>query len=418
MAQLYKRFDAGQVKDFFIRYLNKELKISYLLEILGIKRRRFFELLAAFRKNPTDFSIKPHRTNAHRKIDPAVEKNIFKELSLDKQIIKNPEVPLSSYNYSYVKERLLVKHGKHVSLSTVIDRARKNGFYFKERKKKIHDRQVLTNYTGELVQHDSSHHLWAPDAREKWYLITSLDDYSRFIFYAALVARETVWTHILALQTLVLKYGLPFSFYVDSHSIFRFVRGRDEVHNRHHLLTDDADTQWKKVLVDLGIKPIYALSPQAKGKIERPYRWLQDHLIRSCVRDNVKSIDQANQVLGFEVHQYNFKRVHSTTGEVPHIRFQKALETKLSLFREFKLRPPFMSAKDIFCLRLDRLTDPYSRISIHNRQFQVKGTFPRQAINIRIHPLSDHVSELRFWHKDRLLDIQRAKNSDLKVVHF
>ena len=418
MSQLHKRFNTDQVRDFFVRYLNKEFKISYLLEILGIKRRRFFELLASFKKDPKEFRIKPSRSNEHRKIDPSVEGNILKELVIDKKTIKNPEVPLKSYNYSYVKERLLVKHDQHVSLSTVIDRAKKHGFYIKERIKKIHDREVLTNYTGELIQHDSSHHLWAPDSKAKWYLITSLDDFSRFIFYAALVKHETVWTHILALQTLVLKYGLPFSFYVDSHSIFRFVRGRDEIHYKHHLLTDEVDPQWKKVLEVCGIKVIYALSPQAKGKIERPYRWLQDHLVRTCVRENVQTLGIANRILGFEVYQYNYKRVHSTTCEIPSIRFQRALKEKLSLFREFKIQPPHESAKDIFCLRLDRFTDPYCRVSIHDAKFQVKGTLPRQAINIRLYPLNPQVSEVRFWHKDKLLDVQRAKNSDLKVVHF
>ena len=418
MSQLHKRFSVDQVKGFFVRYLNREFKISYLLEILGIKRRRFFVLLKSYKENPKEFSITPTRTNKHRRIDPLIEQNILKELVIDQKMIKNPEVPLKNYNYSYVKERLLEAHHQHVSLSTIITKAREHGFYFKKRIQKIHDREVLTHYTGELIQHDSSHHLWAPDQKNKWYLITSLDDYSRFIFYAALVVHETVWTHILALQTLVLKYGLPFSFYVDSHSIFRFVRGRDEIHNRHYLLTDDVDTQWKKVLKDLTVKPIYALSPQAKGKIERPYRWLQDHLVRSCVRQNVQTIGVANRLLGWEVHQYNYKRIHSTTGEIPYIRFQRALKEKLSLFREFKLTPPFESVRDIFCLRLDRFTDPYCKVSIHNCQFQVKDTLPRQAINIRIHPLSEHVSELRFWSKDKLLDVQRAKNSDIKLVHF
>ena len=116
-------------------------------------------------------------------------------------------------------------------------------------KRNLHDREVLTRYAGELIQHDSSHHLWAPAAQEKWYLITSLDDYSRFILYAALVRKETTWTHILALQTVILRYGFPYAYYVDSHSIFRFVQGRDSLWRKHHLLTDEATPQWKQVLV-------------------------------------------------------------------------------------------------------------------------------------------------------------------------
>jgi hypothetical protein len=46
---------------------------------------------------------------------------------------------------------------------------------------------VITRYAGELIQHDASYHLWTPLAREKWYLITSLDDYSRFMLNALLL---------------------------------------------------------------------------------------------------------------------------------------------------------------------------------------------------------------------------------------
>ena len=417
MSQLHKHFSSEQVRDLIVRYLNQELKTNYLLEILGIGRRRFFELVALFRTHPKDFSIVSKR-QAHHKINPSIEKNILKELAIDKKAIGDKDIPLWSYNYSYVKERLQTQHKQNVSLPTIIDRARQHGFYLKKRIKKIHDRQVLTNYAGELIQHDSSHHLWAPYSRTKWYLITSLDDYSRFILYAALVEHESVWTHILALESIALRYGLPFSFYVDSHSIFRFVRGRDEIHYRHHLQTDDTDPQWKQALKDLNIKPIYALSPQAKGKIERPYRWLQDHLVRTCVRQDVKQIGHANRILGYEVYQYNYKRVHSTTDEIPDLRLQRALKEKRSLFREFKIVPPFVSAKDIFCLRLQRVTDPYSRVHVHNIEFQVKGSMPRQILILKIYPLTPQVSEVRFWHKDRLLDVQRAKNSDLKVVRF
>ena len=107
-----------------------------------------------------------------------------------------------------------------MSLPTIIDRAKRNNFYFLRPKRKAHDKEVITNYPGELIQHDSSHHRFAPYA-EKWYLITSLDDFSRLILYAVLVTKETTWEHVLALEYVLLKYGFPLAYYVDSHSIFR-----------------------------------------------------------------------------------------------------------------------------------------------------------------------------------------------------
>lgn len=418
MEQLHKRFTDDQVKDMIRRYINQEIERKYIQSVLGISKSHFFRLVGEYRDNPENFSIQYAREAPTRGIDPEIEDNILRELAVDKKSIRNKDIPLWSYNYSYVKDRLLKEHKQKVSLPTIIDRAKKHGFYLKERVQKIHDRQILTRYAGELVQHDSSHHLWAPDAGIKWYLITSIDDYSRYILYAALCEKETVWTHILALQTLALSYGLPMSFYVDCHSIFRFVRGRDELHYRHHLLTDEADTQWKQVLNDCNIKPIYALSPQAKGKVERPYRWLQDHLVRTCVRQNVTKIEQAYPILNQEIHEYNHKRIHSTVQEIPYLRFQRAMKEKLSLFREFGVRPPYQSPKDIFCFRVNRMVDAYRRISINNLVLKFNGACPGQDVNLRIHPLNRELSELRFWVKNKLLDIQTIKNEELKGVHF
>jgi len=417
MSQLHKRFTSDQVKELLERYLKNEVERKYIQEILGICRRRFFMLLKQYKENPPQFTIQYQRTAPPRGICPEMEQTILKELAIEKEIIRDKEIPLTSYNYSYIRDRLRKTYRQKVSLNTIINRAKKHGFYLKKPQRRIHDREVLTRYAGELIQHDSSHHLWAPAAQEKWYLITSLDDYSRFMLYAVLIKKETSWTHILALQTIILRYGLPYAYYVDSHSIFRFVRGRDSLWYKHHLLTDETTPQWKQVLQDCNVKVTHSLSPQARGKIERPYGWLQDHLIRTCVREDVTKIQQAQRILNQELHRYNYRQVHSTTEEVPYFRFQKALKERRSLFREFKIPPPFQSVKDIFCLRMDRTVDSYRRVSINNLQFKVHAD-PRKQVNLRIHPLNDQLSEIRFWCEGKLIDVHKVKSSDLQGVHF
>ncbi len=416
MSQIHKRFTSDQVKELLERYSKREIERKYIQEILGIGKSRFFMLLNQYKEHPQLFTIQYER-NTPPRISKDIEQNMLKELSIEKGIIQNKEIPLKSYNYSFIKDRLRKKYRQKVSLTTVIRRAKKHGFYLKKPKRTIHDREVLTRYVGELIQHDSSYHLWAPAAQEKWYLITSLDDYSRLILYAALVKKETTWAHILALQTVILRYGLPYCYYVDSHSIFRFVQGRDSLWRKHHLLTDEATPQWKQVLDECNVKVTYALSPQAKGKMERPYSWLQDRLIRTCVREDITDIKPAQQILRQEIYRYNYRQIHSTTQEIPYFRFQRALQQKHSLFREFKITPPYQSAKDIFCLRMDRTVDPYRHISISPLQFKVHAD-PHKQVNLRIHPLNDEISEIRFWCEGKLIDIQKVKNSELKGVHF
>jgi len=177
--QLHKNFTDGQVKSLLKSYLDKEIKMNYILQMLKIKRSRFFKLLAKYRKDPDSFSIQYERKTINRKIDPDIEKNIVKKLKIEKDLIKAKEVPIKYYNYSYLKDLLEQKYGQKVSLPTIIDRAKRNNFYFLRPKRKAHDREVITNYPGALIQHDSSHHQFAPYAASKWYLITSIDDCSR-----------------------------------------------------------------------------------------------------------------------------------------------------------------------------------------------------------------------------------------------
>jgi hypothetical protein len=206
----------------------------------------------------------------------AIEKNVLKDLSIEKKLIGDKQIPLHSYNYSYIKDRLHAVYDHHRP-------GQEKRILLKKTQRRLHNREVLTHYIGQLIQHDFSHHLRAPAAQQKWYL-----------------------------------------------------------------------------------KVTYALSPQAKGKIERPYRWIQDRLVRTCVRENVADIGPARTLLSREIQRDNFHQVHSTTLEIPYLRFQRAMKLRQSLFREFKVKPPFQLVKDIFCLRPKRTADTCRRISLNN----------------------------------------------------
>ena len=418
MGQLHKRFTNEQVKDLMQRYVKKELKREHIEQALKIKRRQFFKLLKEYRSNPETFSIQYERQVKARSIDPAIEKNILKELKTTKTFIDDKSMPVWSYNYSFIKKDLEASKNLKVSLQTIINKAKQHGFYIQTKPHKAHDREVITNNVGELTQHDSSFHRFSPWVENKWCLITSLDDHSRFIFYAMLVEHESALAHIQALQTVFLKYGMPLNMYVDSHSIFRFVQGRDSVWRNHKKFTDEVETQWLQVLNDCKVDVIYALSAQAKGKIERPYRWIQDHLVRICARDNIKTIVSANQVLFREVYLYNYKWVHSTTKEIPFIRYQRALKEN-SVLRPFMIPPPYQSIKDIFALRENRIVDGYSSVDINKLKLKFNNAPIGKTVNLRIYPHNkSDLSEVRFWYKDKFLDKQQVKSKLILPMYF
>jgi len=408
---IHKRLDENLVKFIFEKYVSKQISFEQASKKLDLKKTRFFELLRLYKKDPGSFSIE-YKRESPKRIDPKLEKIILKELKRTKELINDKEIPVYNYNYNYLKDLISDEYHLTVSAPTIINRAKEHNFYIPRRKTKIHDREVITNHPGELIQHDSSFHRFSPLADKKWYLITSIDDFSRYLLYAALIEKETTWTHILALESVILRFGIPFSYYTDSHSIFRFVQGRDSTWRNHKKLTDQVITQWKMVLDDLDINLKYALSPQAKGKVERPYRWLQDRLVRTCLRKKITTINKAQQILNYEVNRYNNHQVHSTTKEIPVLRFENAVKNGRSLFREFKTPAPYEEPKDIFCFRLTKPVDAYHNVSMNGMKFRVKGVPLRENVEIRVVPdRKGAVAELRFWYKGELVDKHLMKNN-------
>ena len=415
--QLRKRLSEEQVKAILENYVSGEIAAQSARENLQLKRSQFFDLVKAYRDNPDTFTLTPpKKDNRHLKIPDEAEKLIIKELEKEKQLIDNKDMPVRFYNYSSVRDDLLKHHGVKVSVPTIISRAKDNGFYLPKRKNKVHDHEVVTNFAGELVQHDSSLHQWSPFSLDKWYLITSIDDFSRGLLFADLFEKESSWVHITSIESVVLKYGCPLKYYPDQHSIFRYVRERDKFTPWYtaHKFTDEVDPQFKQVLKDCGTEVTYALSPQAKGKIERPYRWLQDRMVRTCAKEHITEIKDAKKVLKELVYDYNNKWVHSTTKEIPMVRLEAAVNSGRTLFRPFTIKPPFASSKDIFCLRNQRVVNGYRKITFKQAELLVPKSLPRDTVDLRIVPnVKKGLAEVRIWNRDELVSVQLAKHEDL-----
>jgi transposase len=402
MDQLHKRFNDDQIRLLYQRYCEGMMSRTEIEEIIGVGKTRFFALLKAYRQNPEEFSLVYIRSGSP-KLSEQAEAEIEQELLREKALIKDPRLPINEDNYSALRDRLC-KKGIQVSVPTIIERAKRLSCHKPRRKAKIHDREVVTTAVGALVQHDASLHLWSPYAQEKWTLITSIDDYSRKLLFADFFPQETSWSHIQAAQRLMQNYGIPLRYYVDNLRVFRFVQYRDSFWRNHVLQTDEVDPQWRQVMRLMGVEVTYALSPQAKGKVERPYRWLQDRIVRTCALEKLASLEEVRSVLQDEVDRYNNHQVHSTTGEIPSIRFAKAKQAGNSLFRTFTLPKPYTSLKDVFCLRDTRIVDGYRRISVFNKSIEVPKVPLREDVELHLVPdLIKHTFECRIWWEKKMV---------------
>lgn len=93
------------------------------------------------------------------------------------------------------------------------------------------------------------------------------------------------------------RYGRPQAFYSDKHGVFRV--------NRREALSGDGLTQFSRAMKELDIKMIYANSPQAKGRVERSNRVLQDRLVKELRLQNISTIEEANAYLPTFMEEYN-----------------------------------------------------------------------------------------------------------------
>lgn len=71
-----------------------------------------------------------------------------------------------------------------------------------------------------------------------------------------------------------------------------------------------------------------------------------------------------------ELTRYNQHQVHSTTGEIPDIRFAHARAAGQSLFRPFALPKPYRAVQDVFCLSDTRVVNGYRRISLFDQEIK------------------------------------------------
>ena len=416
MDQLHKRFSVEQIKLLMQRYTEGEISRAEIREVMGVGKTRFFALLKAYRQSPETFSIAYERSSP-RRLNAVAEAQITQELESEKQLVEDPRLPITSYNYSALRDRLRKKKIQ-VSVPTIIQRAKQLDCYKPQRKRKVHDRMVVTSAIGALIQHDASLHLWSPYASEKWTLITSIDDFSRLLLFADFVTEESSWAHIRAAQALMQAFGLPLRYYVDNLRVFRFVSERDSVWRKNILNTDDIITQWRKVMAVLKVEVTYALSPQAKGQVERPYRWLQDRIVRTCALEKLSDLEEVRAVLKEEVERYNNHQVHSTTGEIPRFRFEKTRQTGNSLFRPFALPKPYQSFKDVFCLSGTRIVNGYRKISFINQEIEVPHVPLRETVDLHVIPDMERRSlEVRIWWQKKMV---RALHLPMPTtpVHF
>jgi transposase InsO family protein len=350
--RIHKRLPVAFVKEVLDCFNGHRISEKEAMGLLGIGRSRLHQLrkkwLLRSKKRP--FGLWQRRENAFHVISEEVSEWLDRELHY---IQKEAETFRGKFNFAFLAEEAEKRFHRSFSRNSFRLYALKKGYYhaLPEEKGKVYTR-FETSGPGALFQHDSSYHLWLPSTRRKQYLILTKDDYSRRVVGVRLVEVETSFEHLQSVKQTVTAYGIPLAYYLDNHSIFRFVLHQG-VHVRYKLREDEGESQFRRALSSLGIGMIYTgkRQAQAKGKVEKIFDYFQRRLPYLCEKHKVKDCVEAQKILEDLVSYYNDQRIHEETREIPTKRWQQAINNGKG-----KLRAPEPSVdlKKVFSIHLQR----------------------------------------------------------------
>src|ERR1700685_2714109 len=164
-------------------------------------------------------------------------------------------------------------------------------------------RRLCRAREGEMLLLDGSLHPWLEDRGPQLTLLGFLDDATRKVPVAELFLTEDARGYFRLLRRLLRRHGVPLSFYGDRHGVF--VRNDEHWSVEEQLCGKRQPTQFGRALAQLGITYIAAHSAQAKGRIERLWGTFQDRLSSELRLARAADLDDANQVLGRFLPDYN-----------------------------------------------------------------------------------------------------------------
>jgi hypothetical protein len=165
------------------------------------------------------------------------------------------------------------------------------------------DKIIMSQRELQRVSVLASPHRWFGEENPPCCLMASIDDATSDVLSAQFEISETSLAYLRLLDGVIRVHGVPASVYQDRHSAL--FRNDDHWTLEEQLAGKQNPTQVGRVLEDFGIKAIRALSPQAKGRIERLFATLQDRMIAEMKLDGITNMEKANAWLPGYLERHN-----------------------------------------------------------------------------------------------------------------
>ena len=276
--------------------LEGQLALQEAASALGVSPRHARRLLKRLRDRGAEGLV--HGNRGRRPSNRIPDK-------LREQILAWVEDRYAGFNDTHLAEILAEREGISIGRETLRSILRAAGHRPKRRRrpKRHHRRRERSAAKGLMVLWDGSPHRWLGDEHPPITLMAAVDDADGELLAAFFTPQETSHAYLCLLRGVLRRRGVPVSIYQDRHSALR--RNDDAWSLEEQLAGRQHPTQVGQALEDLAIRPIFALSPQAKGRVERLFGVLQDRLLAEMRLDGIATLEQANDYLKNWIRRYN-----------------------------------------------------------------------------------------------------------------
>ena len=355
--------------------------------LLGVTRRQVFRLKKAFLADgPAGLASRKRGQPGNRRTPDSIRRQVLAIL----------RERYADFGPTLAAEKLAQHHGLSFSRETLRLWMVAEGLWRdrKERLKAVHQPRRRRDCVGELVQIDGSEHWWFEGRGPQCTLLVFVDDATSRLMALRFVETESAFAYFAATQGYLECHGKPVAFYSDKHSVFRI--------NQPGAVGGDGMTQFGRCLHTLNIDIICANSPQAKGRVERANKTLQDRLVKELRLQGVDTLAAGNAMLPAYMADYN-------------ARFAKAPADAKDMHRPLS---PDDRLDDVFAWREERtvsnsLTLQYDKVLFLLEPTPIAKGLKRKRVTVADYPdgrlkISHGGIDLPYRVFDKISQVQQA----------
>jgi len=375
------------------RLLNKEINGTDVAKQIGVSGRQVRSIKARVIKEGAKGVIHAGRGKKSNRCLP-VEKIKGIEIIIKKNY--------RDFGPTFAAEKLLENHQITISKEKLRKLMSAWGLWKPKRRKRVKHKHIWRprkDNFGEMEQFDGSYHCWF--GKEESCLLLAVDDatgkitHARFDYNEGVVAVFKFWMEYLS------KNGLPVFIYLDKFSTYKI---------NHPSAVDNKDliTQFQRAVKELGVKLITANSPQAKGRVERMNKTLQDRLVKELRLAKVNTIEGANKFLEEYLPRFNSKFAVVPARRVNlHRPLNEAVEARLP---------------QVFSIQQKRVVCNDYTVRFDNKYYQLSDSQPCTVYKKDVVIIEEYLDgEIKINHKNKYLDYTELperpkKEIDVKLV--